>query len=256
MVSPMATSPVLGSLLAPFSPLALQVRRVTGAVVGRPVELAAIQQELASAQQGRLSGVTVEGEPGIGKTRLLMAAAEIGSALGFTTIAVAADEEIRGPFLLARSIVGSSEGISAASGTPAGEAIERSLAVLTGHDDAGLASLPADQKLLRTLDLAALALRALAAHRPVALLIDDLQWADDDSLRLLRYVVRANAASPIFLMAAIRPEELAFVTEAVNLIADMERLGMVRRLKLNRFTQVETAELLRQVLGGKVDPGG
>jgi DNA-binding NarL/FixJ family response regulator len=256
MVSPMATSPVLGSLLAPFSPLALQVRRVTGAVVGRPGELAAIQQELSSAQQGRLSGVTVEGEPGIGKTRLLLAASEIGSALGFTTIAVAADEEIRGPFLLARSIVGSLEGISAASETPAGEAIERSLAALTGHDDAGLASLPADQKLLRTLDLAALALRALAAHQPVALLIDDLQWADDDSLRLLRYVVRANAASPIFLMAAIRPEELAFVTEAVNLIADMERLGMVRRLKLNRFTQVETAELLRQVLAGKVEPRG
>jgi DNA-binding CsgD family transcriptional regulator len=256
MVSPMASSPVLGSMLAPFSPLAVQVRRVTGAVVGRPVELAAIQQELASAQQGRLSGVTVEGEPGIGKTRLLMAASEIGSALGFTAIAVAADEEIRGPFLLARSIIGSPLGVSAASDTPAGEALDRSLAALTGHDDAGLASLPADQKLLRTLDLAAVALRALAAHRPVALLIDDLQWADDDSLRLLRYAVRANAASPIFLMAAIRPEELAFVTEAVNLIADMERLGMVRRLKLNRFTQVESAALLRQVLGGKVDPGG
>jgi tetratricopeptide (TPR) repeat protein/DNA-binding CsgD family transcriptional regulator len=256
MVFSMATTPVLGSLLQPFSPLALQVRRVTGAVVGRPVELAAIQQELASAHQGRLSGITVEGEPGIGKTRLLLATSEIASALGFTTIAVAADEEIRGPFLLARSIVGSPEGASAAADTPAGEAIERSLAALTGHDDAGLASLPPDQKLLRTLDLAALALRTLAAHRPVALLIDDLQWADDDSLRLLRYAVRANAASPIFLMAAIRPEELAFVTEAVNLIADMERLGMVRRLKVNRFTQVETAEFLRQVLGGKVDPGG
>jgi hypothetical protein len=252
----MATPAVLGSLLQPFSALALQVRRVTGAVVGRPVELAAIQQEMASAQQGRLSGVTLEGEPGIGKTRLLLAASEIASALGLTTIAVAADEEIRGPFLLARSIVGSLEGVSAAADSPAGEAIERSMAALTGHDDAGLASLPADQKLLRTLDLAALALRSLAGHRPVALLIDDLQWADDDSLRLLRYVVRANAASPIFLMAAIRPEELAFVTEAVNLIADMERLGMIRRLKISRFTQVETAEFLRQVLGGKIDPGG
>src|SRR5207244_7010600 len=99
-------------------------------------------------------------------------------------------------------------------------------------------------------------LRTLGAERPVALLIDDLQWADDDSLRLLRYVVRAEAASPVFLMAAIRPEEFAFVTEAVNLIADMERLGMVRRLKLNRFTQVETADFLRQVLGGKIEAAG
>src|SRR5439155_17230149 len=136
------------------------------------------------------------------------------------------------------------------------DAVGRSLGALSGQDDPGLSSLPPDHKLIRTLDLAALAVRALAADRPVALLIDDLQWADDDSLRLLRYLVRANAASPIFLMAAIRPEELAFVTEAVNLIADMERLGMVRRLKVKRFTPVETEELLRQILAGKVDPAG
>src|SRR5262249_54273969 len=81
-------------------------------------------------------------------------------------------------------------------------------------------------------------------------------WAHDDSLRLLRYVVRADAASPIFMMFAIRPEELAFVTEAVTLIADMERGGMIRRMKVSRFSQVETSEFLRQLLGGKVDPAG
>src|SRR5439155_13663944 len=251
----MTEASVLAPLLQPFSPLALQIRRATGAVVGRPVELSAIQQELGVALGGRLGAITVEGEPGIGKTRLLLAASELASAGGFTTIAVAADEEIRGPFLLARSIVGSPNG-SGAAATPAAEAISRSMNALSGREEPGLASLPPDQKLLRALDLTAVALRALANERPVALLIDDLQWADDDSLRLLRYIVRADAACPIFLMAAIRPEEFAFVTEAVNLIADMERLGMVRRLKLSRFTQIETAEFLRHVLGGKIDPAG
>ena len=59
-----------------FSTLALQIRRVVGGVVGRPLELAAIQQEMTSALQGRLAGITVEGEPGIGKTRLIVAASE------------------------------------------------------------------------------------------------------------------------------------------------------------------------------------
>jgi DNA-binding NarL/FixJ family response regulator len=239
-----------------FSPFALQVRRVTSAVVGRPIELAAIQQELAAVKGGRLAALTLEGEPGIGKTRLLLAASELASAQGFTTIAVAADQEIHGPFLLARSIVASPDAAMAAEGTPAAEALQRSLDALSGRDDPGLDSMPLDQKLLRTLDLAAVAFRTLAASKPVALLLDDLQWADDDSLRLIRYIVRADAASPIFLMASIRPEEFAFVTEAVNLIADMERLGMVRRLKVSRFTQFETAEFLRQILGGKVDPAG
>ena len=87
-------------------------------------------------------------------------------------------------------------------------------------------------------------------------MIDDLQWSDEDSLRLLRYVVRTDGASPIFLMFAIRPEEFAVVNEAVNLVADMGRMGVVRRLKLERFSQTETREFLAQVLGGPVDASG
>ena len=113
-----------------------------------------------------------------------------------------------------------------------------------------------DSRLLRTFDLGAVAFRALAAERPLAILIDDLQWSDEDSLRLLRYVVRTDGASPIFLMFAIRPEEFAVVTEAVNLVADMGRMGVVRRLKVDRFSQTETREFLAQVLGGPVDASG
>ena len=125
-----------------------------------------------------------------------------------------------------------------------------------GRTIPGLASLPSDQRVLRTFDLGAVAFRALAQERGLAILIDDVQWADDDSLRLLRYAVRADAANPILLLFAVRPEEFAFVTEAVNLIADMDRMGVVRRLKVNRFTPAETGAFLGQVLGGPVDPKG
>ncbi len=246
----------LASLPQPFSPMALNVRRTSREVVGRPAELAAIQQEIASARAGRLVGLTLEGEPGIGKTRLLLAAGQRASDEGFTTIAVTADEEIRGPFLLSRSILGAPAAIAAARDTDATDALGRCLDAMSGQDDPGLASLPPDRRLLRTFDLAAVAFRALAGIRPLALLIDDLQWADDDSLRLLRYVIRADVDSPVFLLCAIRPEELAFVTEAVNLLADMDRMGLLRRMKVGRFTQVETRELLAQVLGGTVDAAG
>ena len=93
----------------------------------------------------------------------------------------------------------------------------------------------------------------LAAIHPLALLIDDVQWADDDTLRLLRYVVRSDADRPIFLFLTIRPDEFASVTEAVNFVADMERMGLVRRLRPGRFSSVETAELLKRVLGGPVE---
>jgi tetratricopeptide (TPR) repeat protein/DNA-binding CsgD family transcriptional regulator len=249
-----AETPVLAPLLQPFSPMALHVHRGAGAVVGRPAELQAIQHELGAARMGRLASLTVEGEPGIGKTRLLLAASELAIAAGCTTIAVTADEELRGPFLLARSILGSPEAVNAVADTPGAEALSRCLDSMSGQDDPGLATLAPDHRLLRTFDLGAVAIKALAERAPLAVLIDDLQWADDDSLRLVRYVVRAAATSPIFLMAAIRPEELAFVTEAVNLLADMERLGLVRRMKVDRFAQGETKELLEQVLGARVNP--
>src|SRR5437763_3132955 len=136
----------LASVLEPFSPMALHVHLAAGAVVGRRVEQDAIRQELASAATGRLAGLAVEGEPGIGKTRLLLAAAEMASAAGFTTIAVTADEELRGPFLLARSILGSREAVEVASQRPeTAEILAASLHSMSGQDDPGLATLPADR---------------------------------------------------------------------------------------------------------------
>jgi DNA-binding NarL/FixJ family response regulator len=242
----------LSAASSPLCSLGLYAGRVTGSVVGRPRELAAIEEELAAVERG-LTCLTLEGEPGIGKTRLLLAIEEMTSNRGFVPIAVTSDEEIRGPFLLARSIFACPR-ITGAHSSEIDQAIERVANALADRDDPGLANLQPDQKLLRIFDLAALALRLLAQEHPVALIIDDLQWADSDSLRLLRYVARADASSRILLVVAIRPSEMAFVNEAVTLLADMERMGLVRRLKLNRLTRTQSAEFLQQAFGGPIEP--
>ena len=242
----------LDPLVGPQCSLAVQLRRTTGAVIGRSAELDAISQELREAS-GRLAAVTLEGEPGIGKTRLLLAASELAAASGFTCVAITADEEIRGPFLVARSLFASSAILEAAAGTPAEAAVRRVVQAISGRDEPGFETLSPEARLLRAFDLAGVAISALALIRPLALLIDDVQWADDDTLRLLRYVVRSDAERPIFLLATIRPEEFASVTEAVNFVADMERMGLVRRLRPGRFGSVETGELLKRILGGPVE---
>jgi tetratricopeptide (TPR) repeat protein/DNA-binding CsgD family transcriptional regulator len=242
----------LNAASSPLCSLGLWAGRVTGAIVGRPREVAAIEEELADVDRG-LTCLTLEGEPGIGKTRLLLAVDAMARARGFVSIAVTADEEIHGPFLLARSIFACPR-IEEAHATDVREVIERLTSALTDRDDPALASLPPDQKLLRIFDLAALALRLLAKERPVVVIVDDLQWVDGDSLRLLRYVARADASSRILLVVAIRPSEVAFVNEAVTLLADLERMGLVRRLKLKRFTQAQSAEFLQQAFGGPIQP--
>src|SRR5439155_4881891 len=67
------------------------------------------------------------------------------------------------------------------------------------------------------------------------------------------YAVRSVAAQPVFLCLPPRPDEFATVREAANFVAEMERMGLVRRLRVSRFTASETGVLLRQVLGGPVE---
>ena len=143
-----ADGDVLDPVVGPQCSLAVQLRRASGGVIGRSAELGAISQELEEAS-ARLSAVTLEGEPGIGKTRLLLAAAELASAAGFTCVAITADEEIRGPFLLARSLFASDAIRDTAAGTPAEAAVRRVVEAISGRDEPGFESLSPDAKLLQ-----------------------------------------------------------------------------------------------------------
>ena len=233
--------------------MTMETRRGADDVVGRPSEVQALAREITRAHDG-LACVTLEGEPGIGKTRLMAAAADLAARAGFVVIAVAADEELHGPFLVARGLLSCAALRTATDGTPASEALARATHAVEGRDDPGLGTLAPEQKVLRTYDLAALAIREAARIQPIAILIDDLQWADDDSTRLLRYVMRTTPQSPLFLSLAIRSEATAAVTEATTLLADLDRMGLLRRIRLARFPQATTGELLRRLLGGPVAP--
>ena len=222
------------------------------AVVGRLLELEAIESAVDASLES-LVGICLEGEPGIGKSTLLNAAADIAAAHGMSSVLVVADEEIRGPLLLARTIYDNDE-LRADMSPETAAAIDRARKALRGEDEAGFNGMPADERLLRAFDVCSMAMLAISREKPMALLLDDFQWADQDSIRLLRYVVRANASAPMYLMMTIRPEETAQVSEIVNLLADLERMGILRRLRVERLHQNETTQMLRSSLGGEPTP--
>ncbi|MGA7732225.1 MAG: hypothetical protein WCD37_13260, partial [Chloroflexia bacterium] len=51
-------------------------------------------------------------------------------------------------------------------------------------------------------------LSTLAARQPLLLLLDDLHWASESTIRLLAHLAGRLAASPILVLGAYRPEEL------------------------------------------------
>ena len=219
-------------LVGPQCSLAVQLRRANGAIIGRTAELDAISQELQRGDRP-----PCRGDPrGRARDRQDAPAARRRRA----GIGRAASRASRSR--PTRRSAGRSSWPAACSrptrsatrprGRPRRRRSGRVVEAISGRDEPGFETLSPDAKLLRAFDLGGVAIAALARIRPIALLIDDVQWADDDTLRLLRYVVRSDADRPIFLFLTIRPDEFATVTEAVNFVADMERMGLVRRLRL------------------------
>jgi DNA-binding CsgD family transcriptional regulator/tetratricopeptide (TPR) repeat protein len=220
-------------------------------LVGRIQERIAIEQELGISLGGSVRVVSVVGEAGIGKTRLLESAIEAATERGFGAVMVAADEELRGPFFLLRTLFASTSLEALADQTGSRPALDEARDVLWGRER-GREGLTPPEQVLRVYDAAVLAIRSIAVERPVALLFDDVQWADEDSLKLIRYLVRTSAVSPIVLILALRPETAPGVTAAASLLADLERMRLARRLSLGRFSRTETKEFLEHLLSGPV----
>ena len=107
--------------------------------------------------------------------------------------------------------------------------------------------------MLRTFDEVATAFLALTRERPLALLFDDVQWADDDSIQLIRYLVRTLASGPIFLLISLRPHSDSVSGGVGKLIADLDRMRVTQVLRLQRLSRTQTGELLKSLLGASVD---
>jgi len=80
-----------------------------------------------------------------------------------------------------------------------------------------------------------------------------LQWADEDSIQLIRYLVRTLASGPIFLLISIRPYYDVASSGTGKLIADLDRMRVTKVLRLQRLNRIQTGELLESLLGSPVD---
>jgi tetratricopeptide (TPR) repeat protein len=98
----------------------------------------------------------------------------------------------------------------------------------------------------RLFEAVARCLGRLAAGRPVLVVLDDLQWADEPSLRLLGFLGRALAAEPVALLGAYRDTE---ASPELRKIA-----GQAQQLALAGLTQDGVGELARELAGMPLPP--
>jgi DNA-binding CsgD family transcriptional regulator len=203
-------------------------------LIGRAAELSTLHTALDDARAGQGRVVLVEGDAGLGKTRLVE---------HFTS-------KVSGATVLAGG------GIPLAADVPYAPMIEvfRALAALYPPARDGL--LPRDQPAgsgppgpARLLSLAAEALRALAEQAPVVVVVEDLHWADASTRDLVSYLARVLRRERVLLLATVRAEELDPARPVAELVSELARAPHAERLVLRPLDRDEVAAQLRAITG-------
>jgi hypothetical protein len=85
-------------------------------------------------------------------------------------------------------------------------------------------------------------------QRPLVLVVDDLQWADQSSLDVLMYVLAGLAARRLAVLTTVRAGEEGGPLR--RWLADVRRFPGVGELTLGRLDRVATGEQIAALLGG------
>jgi DNA-binding CsgD family transcriptional regulator len=168
-------------------------------LVERQNELRAISASIASAADGRGNVVLLEGAPGVGKTALVEAAAELAGQDGMRVLRGAGAELERDlGWEVARSMLAGQVGDGSLTGAAAGAA---GLFGAGGEPDLG------GDALGRILHGLYWLVSDLAARQPLLIAVDDVHWADPPSARWLAHLAARIADLPVLLLLASRPEQ-------------------------------------------------
>jgi DNA-binding SARP family transcriptional activator/predicted ATPase len=225
-------------------------------LIGRQKEFNQLLEVWKTAAQGRASFVLVTGESGIGKTRLVeellmwasrrnvsTAYARCYAAEGRLAYAPVADW-VRSPVLH-----------SVLSGLPASQLSElvRVLPeLLVEHPELGVPP-PFSEGWQRHHFFEALARAILRGPQPLLLLIDDLQWCDQETIEWLHYLFRLEPKAQLLVAGTARIEDLNDRHALQLLMQELNRHGCSTEIPLGPLSSRDTAFLAKQVSGRQLD---
>ncbi|HEY2311396.1 MAG TPA: AAA family ATPase, partial [Gaiellaceae bacterium] len=197
-------------------------------LLGRQRERDVLDRVLQAARDGHGGVLALYGDPGVGKTALLGYAAEAGT--DFTVVrAVGVEGEMELAFAAVQQLCSPSLHLMERLPEPQRVALEVALGLSTG---------PPPNTFL--VGLAVLNLVSEAAdEQPLLCLVDDAQWLDRASARVLAFVARRLLA-----------ERIAMVFAAREAIETLRGVGELRVEPLNRR---DARALLESVLPARLD---
>ena len=100
----------------------------------------------------------------------------------------------------------------------------------------------------------ALARTLLHARQPLLLLLDDLQWCDNETLEWLHYLLRFEQRACLLFIGTVRSGEILPGHPLVALLGALQRDGLVTEVALRPLNTTETASLAEHIMSRKLDP--
>src|SRR5215470_3120453 len=203
----------------------LRSERLTPPLIGRDAEVDRLSLALAEACAGHSQAVAVLGEAGIGKTRLITALREATTRRGAQALIGQAYETERllpfGSWVQAIREAGILEGRTLEK-LGAGWLAE--LAYLFPELRPPEWPVPSEPiEALRLFDAITELLKSLAARQPLVLVLEDLHWADEMSVRLFSFLGRRLEGSRILLVGTVREEELDSASPVRRMLAELSK---------------------------------
>ncbi|UQN08681.1 helix-turn-helix transcriptional regulator [Deinococcus sp. QL22] len=232
-------------------------------LIGRVPEQAALAHAVRRCREGRGGVLLISGEAGIGKTQLLetvLLAERLPALRGSSR-----QTRTAAPFSPIAALLRA--GMALVPGVLDQLPLREHLALLLPELGATLSGNPppvspalaskgakAQTTPLALQQAVRSALEALMQAGPLALVLEDLQWADHATLQLLPLVAEWLTDSPALLIGTFRTEELPRAHPLRRARLELRRTGRLEELGLEPLGRVETADLASAVLGAPLAP--
>ncbi len=220
------------------------VELVPEVFVARELELGVLERAAVGSRDDGGSALVVAGEAGVGKSRLLREASERARGAGMLVLrGRAASGAGQAPF---RAVAEALAGGLRARAVP--ETSLRSFAPALAHVLPGWFERTSDAapELVFLAEAVLRLLRLLAGARGVLLGLEDLQWADPESLALVEYLAENVGTERLLLVGTVRDDE---PSAPLLSLRELARRGAMRWLELGRLDQDEVVKLAAARLG-------